>query len=101
MVQIWLFIVALNGVVPFMTSLALTPLAILAGLLPLTIAGVGTRDVALIALYQPYFAVATGAALGLLCTTRYLVPVVLGLPFITRYWSQLSDVAVDDAVQLS
>jgi uncharacterized protein (TIRG00374 family) len=101
MVQIWLFIVALNGVVPFMTSLALTPLAILAGLLPLTIAGVGTRDVALITLYQPYFAVATGAALGLLCTTRYLLPVILGLPFITRYWSQLSDVAVDDAVQLS
>jgi uncharacterized membrane protein YbhN (UPF0104 family) len=65
--------------------LALAPLAILAGLVPLTFAGVGTRDAALILLFRPYFDSATGAALGLLCTARYLLPAIGGLPFLHRY----------------
>lgn len=80
--QIWLFILALKADVPFLTNLALSPLAILAGLLPLTFAGVGTRDAALILFYQPYFGEATGAALGLLCTSRYFLPAIIGLPFL-------------------
>lgn len=85
LVQIWFFILALNAWAPFLTNLALSPLAILAGLLPLTFAGVGTRDAALIALYQPYFPATVGAALGLLCTSRYLLPAVGGLPFLGQY----------------
>ena len=54
----------------------------LAGLLPLTFAGVGTRDAALVLLYQPYFSTPTAVALGILCTLRYLLPAVAGLPFI-------------------
>ena len=80
--QIWLFILALKADVPFLTNLALSPLAILAGLLPLTFAGVGTRDAALILFYQPYFGEATGASLGLLCTSRYFLPAIIGLPFL-------------------
>lgn len=85
LLQIWLFILALNAWVPFVTSLALSPLAILAGLLPLTFAGVGTRDAALIYFYTvspAYFGEATGAALGLLCTSRYFIPALIGLPFL-------------------
>ena len=82
LLQIWLFILALNAWAPFLANLALSPLAILAGLLPLTFAGVGTRDAALIFFYQPYFAAPTGAALGLLCTSRYFLPAVIGLPFL-------------------
>ncbi len=85
LLQIWFFIVALRASVPLLTSLALSPLAILAGLLPLTFAGVGTRDAALIAFYNPYFSAATGAALGVLCTSRYLMPAIGGLPFLNRY----------------
>lgn len=85
LLQIWFFILALNAWVNPLTNLALSPLAILAGLLPLTFAGVGTRDAALIVLYQPYFSSATGAALGLLCTSRYLLPAVGGLPFLNQY----------------
>jgi hypothetical protein len=81
LLQIWLFILALKAFTPFVINLALSPLAILAGLLPLTFAGVGTRDAALILFYQPYFNEATGAALGLLCTSRYLLPALVGLPF--------------------
>lgn len=85
LLQIWFFILALNAWVPFLTNLALSPLAILAGLLPLTFAGVGTRDAALIWFYQPYFDAPTAAALGVLCTSRYLLPAIGGLPFLQQY----------------
>ncbi|MBD2090324.1 flippase-like domain-containing protein [Microcoleus sp. FACHB-1515] len=87
LLQIWFFILALNAWTPFLANLALAPLAILAGLLPLTFAGVGTRDAALILFYQPYFNPATAAALGLLCTSRYLLPAIAGLPFLGNYLS--------------
>ncbi|WP_071518837.1 lysylphosphatidylglycerol synthase transmembrane domain-containing protein [Geitlerinema sp. PCC 9228] len=87
LLQIWFFIFALRASVPLLANLALSPLAILAGLLPLTFAGVGTRDAALILFYQPYFGDATGAALGLLCTSRYFIPAVAGLPFLGRYFT--------------
>lgn len=89
LLQIWMFIVALGGEVPFIASLGLAPLAILAGLLPLTFAGVGTRDAALIVLYQPWLAAPVGAALGVLCTMRYILPGVAGLPVLGRYLGEL------------
>lgn len=84
LLQIWLFIFALRAWTPFLANLALSPLAILAGLLPLTFAGIGTRDAALIFFYQDYFNEAIGAALGLLCTSRYFLPAIIGLPFLGR-----------------
>ena len=89
LLQIWLFILALKAWTPFITNLALSPLAILAGLLPFTFAGVGTRDEALIQLYAPFFDVTTAAALGLLCTSRYLLPAIGGLPFLNQYLTTL------------
>lgn len=85
LVQIWMFTLALRATVPFLASLALSPLAILAGLLPLTFAGVGTRDGALVFLYAPYFGAPTAAVLGLLCTARYVLPAMAGLPFAGSY----------------
>ena len=87
LLQIWFFILALKAWTPLLANLALAPLAILAGLLPLTFAGVGTRDAALIAFYQPYFNAPTAAALGLLCTSRYLLPAIGGMPFLGQYLS--------------
>lgn len=83
--QIWLFILALNAWTPFVANLALAPLAILAGLLPLTFAGIGTRDAALVFFYTSYLNPPTAAALGLLCTSRYFIPAVAGLPFMGKY----------------
>jgi uncharacterized protein (TIRG00374 family) len=85
LLQIWLFIFALKASAPFLANLALAPLAILAGLIPLTFAGVGTRDAALVFFYKPYLTPAVAAALGLLCTARYLLPAIGGLPFLHRY----------------
>ena len=86
LLQIWMFILALRAWVPFLANLALSPLALLAGLLPLTFAGVGTRDAALVLFYKPYFPAATAAALGLLCTARYLLPAIGGVPFAGEYF---------------
>lgn len=85
LLQIWFFVLTLRASVPFVTNLALSSLSILAGLLPLTFAGVGTRDAAIIAFYHPYMNSYTGAALGLLCTLRYLIPAIAGMPFLGHY----------------
>lgn len=85
LLQIWMFILALKAWTPFLSNLALSPLAILAGLLPLTFAGVGTRDAALVLFYAPFFDAPTAAALGILCTGRYLLPALGGLPFVPQY----------------
>ena len=82
LLQIWLFVISLGTHVSFITSMGLASLAIFAGLLPLTFAGIGTRDAALIMLYSPYMDVSTGAALGVLCTMRYVLPALAGIPFL-------------------
>ncbi len=93
LLQIWFFILALKAWTPLLISLALSPLAILAGLMPLTFAGVGTRDAALIAFYQPYFNAPTAAALGLMCTSRYLLPAIGGIPFLGQYLSTIEKIS--------
>jgi uncharacterized protein (TIRG00374 family) len=89
LVQISVFVLALKATVPFLSNLAIAPLAILAGLVPLTFAGVGTRDAAVIGLYSPFFAAPIGAALGLLLTARYILPGLFGLPFLNGYLAAL------------
>ncbi|MEE4274040.1 MAG: lysylphosphatidylglycerol synthase transmembrane domain-containing protein [Thermoanaerobaculales bacterium] len=85
LVQIWLFIIALRGTVGLVQSMGLTALSIFAGLVIPAMAGIGTRDLALITFYRGLLAPETAAALGLLCTARYVVPALAGLPFIGRY----------------
>lgn len=101
LLQIWMFILALKAWAPFVANLALSPLAILAGLFPLTFAGVGTRDAALVVCYAPYFDAATAAALGLLCTARYLLPAIGGLPFAGAYIQRARDFATHPAASRS
>ncbi len=99
LLQIWMFILALRAWTPFLTSLALSPLAILAGLLPLTFAGVGTRDAALVFFYKPFFPAVTAAALGLLCTARYLLPAIGGAPFAGEYFHRSRKSSIEDPVR--
>lgn len=86
--QVRLFALAVGGRVPALANLALAPLAILAGLVPLTFAGLGTRDAALVALYRPWLPPAVAAAVGLLTSTRYVLPALAGLPLFRRALSQ-------------
>ncbi|MEO6041897.1 MAG: lysylphosphatidylglycerol synthase transmembrane domain-containing protein [Croceibacterium sp.] len=83
--QLWLFARAL-GQVPLVASAAAATLSILAGLLPFTIAGIGTRDLAIVYFYHAWLTPAQCAALGMLATLRYLLPAIAGLPFVSDYW---------------
>lgn len=92
--QIWVFILALGGDVPVLVSFSLSALAIFAGLLPLSFAGIGTRDAAIIYFYAGYFGAATGAALGILCTMRYIMPALAGWPFFGGYMQKAPELEI-------
>lgn len=96
LVQTWLFVRALGTWMPLLDNLALAPLAILAGLVPLTFAGVGTRDAAIILLYGAYLSPASAAALGVLFTARYLLPALAGLPFVHGYLAAMRPVEASE-----
>jgi len=82
--QFWLFAQALAPV-PFLDNMAFATLAILAGLLPFTMAGIGTRDAAILFLYREFLSPGQAAVLGVLATLRYLLPALAGLPFMGDY----------------
>lgn len=75
---------------PGMTILAYVPAAIFIGLLPVTIAGVGTRDVALIFLFAPWAPTELAVGVGLLSHLRYLLPGIAGMGITHRYLRELS-----------
>lgn len=85
LLQFWVIFRALHSDVSIFHIFRLVPLAILVGLLPITIAGVGTRDSALLYFFSPYEAPALIVGVGLFASLRYFVPGVLGLPFLNRY----------------
>lgn len=89
MVQIWLFASAI-GDAPLGLTMAFAVIAILAGLLPFTFAGVGTRDAALVVLFAPHLGAGGAALLGLCATLRYLIPAIAGLPFVSDFWQARS-----------
>lgn len=89
LVQIWMFTIALESPVPFLVSASLSAVALMAGQLPFTLAGIGARDLALVVLMRSYMAPESAAALGILIATRGIVPALLGLPFTWPYLSAM------------
>ena len=87
--QIWLVTVALSTEVPFFVCASLSAVALMAGQMPFTLAGLGARDLALVLLMSPYMPSESAAALGILIATRGLVPALLGMPFTWPYLSSL------------
>ena len=85
--QIWLFTIALAVEIPFAACASLSAVALMAGQVPLTIAGLGARDVALVVLMAGYMPAESAAALGVLIATRNLLPPLLGAPFMRSYLS--------------
>ena len=91
--QMWLFTVALSVPVPAAIFVSLVAVALMVGQLPFTIAGLGTRDVALVVLLSRYMPPESAAALGVLIATRNLVPPLVGIPIMGRYLSSVVDEA--------
>tara|TARA_B100000161_G_scaffold258357_1_gene223212 strand:+ start:637 stop:1605 length:969 start_codon:yes stop_codon:yes gene_type:complete len=54
----------------------------LIGLLPISFAGVGTRDASLVYFLAPYFGNTKPLFLGILLTSRYVIPAIFGLLFL-------------------
>ncbi|MBN2190394.1 MAG: flippase-like domain-containing protein [Candidatus Aureabacteria bacterium] len=90
--QVFCFFRSFNASVDVVISFALIPVAIFIGLIPIAFAGIGTRDKALIVLFGWYgYPDYLMAALGVMCTARYVVPAVFGLPFLIKYMSKDKD----------
>lgn len=83
--QIWMFALALSLDVPYRLALSLFPLALLAGQLPFTLAGIGARDLALVTLMADRFTPEGAAALGVLITLRGVLPSLVALPILRPY----------------
>jgi len=83
--QIWMFTVALSVRMPFMVCVSLSAVALMAGQVPLTFAGLGARDVALVVLLAGYMAPEEAAAMGILISTRNFLPPLAALPIMRPY----------------
>lgn len=77
--QIELFMRACGVVAPWQLAAARLPIAIFAGLLPVSFCGIGTRDAALVALFADVAPAPAMAAVGLLTSLRYLAPGAVGV----------------------
>jgi uncharacterized membrane protein YbhN (UPF0104 family) len=72
---------------------SLSAVALMAGQIPFTIAGLGARDVLLVVLLGQYMSRESAAAMGVLISTRGLLPPLMGLGFLRSYLTS----AVEDA----
>jgi glycosyltransferase 2 family protein len=73
---------AAGGTAPEAALWRAVPMAIFVGLLPVTFAGVGTRDAAMVWFLGRAAGEGVALALGAFATLRYLVPALAGLPFL-------------------
>jgi len=85
--QLALFFPLLKHPIPLGPALTLLPLAVLVGMLPLTVGGMGTRDSAILALFASYADTTVLAAVALLCSVRHWTDTLMGVPFFYGYSS--------------
>ena len=64
LIQIWLFTFAISVTVPFTVATSLSAVALMAGQVPFTFAGLGARDVVLVVLLARYMKPEFAAAMG-------------------------------------
>lgn len=85
MTQLWMLTLVVSARMPFAASLGVFALAVVAGQLPLTFAGFGARDVALVVLSSDYMPAESAAAIGLLSATLGIIPALAAAPVIRPY----------------
>jgi hypothetical protein len=88
--QIFIFYHGVGTQAPVTAIWSRVPIAIFVGLLPVTLAGIGTRDGALFLIMAPWDPRPVIAWLGLFCTLRYVVMALLGVPAIMSLGSVLT-----------
>jgi len=80
--QIFLFFRAANMNISYWEVLFYVPVAILVALIPITIGGMGTRDLTLLGLLSSFIVPEKIVLGGLLISLRYFIPALFGLLFI-------------------
>jgi uncharacterized protein (TIRG00374 family) len=81
--QIFLLYSAVGKHIPLTFSIAVVPIAILIGILPITVAGMGTRDLSLVYLFSAYSTDSASISVGLLFSfLRYWILALAGIPFL-------------------
>ena len=104
--QFWFFTRSVGGAIPMIDNMAFATMSILIGLLPFTVAGIGSRDAAIVVFYSAYLSPGAAAFVGILATLRYVLPAIAGLPFVGGFvaamtkWRQ-TRVLADDATSSS
>jgi len=88
--QIELFMRAAGVIAPWQVVAARLPVAIFAGLLPVSFCGIGTRDAALVWLFADIAPASAMAAVGLLTALRYLAPGAVGIAVLAVDSSRVS-----------
>ncbi len=89
--QLHLFLQAAGVVVPWETTATKMPIAIFAGLLPVSYCGIGTRDAALVAVFSDVAPAASMLVVGMLTALRYFIPGAIGIAMLGRYLPKLSN----------
>ena len=87
LIQIVMFFFAIGVPVTVMEILLKMPMAMFVGLLPISLAGFGTREWAIVLLFQSQTVTAAMlVAVAVLFSSRYLIPAAFGLLFFQRYY---------------
>ncbi|HQH26677.1 MAG TPA: lysylphosphatidylglycerol synthase domain-containing protein, partial [Oligoflexia bacterium] len=76
---------------PALLVIACVPLAVMVGLLPISFAGLGTRDAVLIWLFMSWDPPDLLAGVGLMSHLRYIVPALLGVPAVRYHLSAVKE----------
>jgi len=84
-IQMILFFRMIGLSVPPVTLLENMYCAVFMGLIPITVAGIGTRDLAIVYLFSGILTYSESLSIGIISTMRYIVPMVLGFPFFMAY----------------
>ena len=100
MAELYLLFAAFGARVALADVMAYLPLAIFIGLLPITIAGIGTRDSAIVAFFLSQATPAQSLAAGVgYSFIGYFLFAIIGIPFFVREFGLLSgDHDVRDAI---
>lgn len=95
--QFFCFFYALGFEGPVMAIIGLVPAAIVIGLLPITVAGFGTRDLAMIVLFAPWAPTEMMAGIAILSHLRYILPGLAGLASVRRFLAETSEPATQSS----
>jgi glycosyltransferase 2 family protein len=69
----------------FFIIIALIPISILIGMIPITVGGMGTRELAMIVTFSPYAPASIMILFGLMFSIRYIFSSLLGLIWLNKF----------------